>query len=276
MSLSLPSDNFEIQLLSVIIPIYKKEKTIQKNILLVKEVLDNLPYDYEIVCVIDGEIDKSRQMAERVARKFPKKVKVEGYLTNLGKGHAVRYGMAHAKGDIIGFIDSGFDLNPNGLPLLLEHMKWYGADIIVGSKRHPASKVQYSHIRRIISFGYHLFVRLFFGLKVRDTQVGMKFFKRQVLEDVLPRLLVKEFAFDIEILAVSNYLGYKKIFEAPVELSYDFGNASIVVSNGFLKTILKMFNDTLAVFYRLKVLKYYDNKNKKNWLTPNYLYLKKK
>lgn len=265
--------NNNIKLVSVVIPAYKAEKTIQADLLRVKEVLDKIRYSYEIICVVDGILDKTEKEAKKLERKFPQKVKVLGYKKNFGKGHAVRYGMANAKGDIIGFIDAGNDLNPSGLPLLLEHFEWYNADIMIGSKRHPASKVYYPWQRRILSFGYQQLVRFLFGLNVKDTQVGMKFFKREVLEKVLPRVLVKEFAFDIELLSVAYFLGYKRIFEAPIELEMEFGSSTIV-SKGFWKTVWKMAWDTTAVFYRLKILGYYNTSNKKNWITPQYLILK--
>lgn len=258
--------------ISVIIPSYKAEKFIQKDLLKIKDVLDQISNPYEIICVVDGQVDNTYEKAQKLAKKFPGKIRVEGYLTNLGKGHAVRFGMAKSKGDIVGFVDAGLEINPNGISMLMEHFEWYGADIIIGSKRHPASKVVYPWQRKIISIVYQIIVRVLFGLKVRDTQVGMKFFRREVLEDVMPRLLVKAFAFDIEMLAVANYLGYRKIYEAPVELKMKFKSGiSTIASSGFLKTSFRTLWDTLAVFYRLKIRKYYDNKNKDKWITPNYL-----
>lgn len=203
-------------------------------------------------------------MASTYAR-GKKNIKVVGYKHNKGKGYAVRYGMAASSGGIIAFIDAGMDLNPNGLSMLLEHFEWYDADIIVGSKRHPASKVDYPWQRRILSIGYQLLVRILFGLKVKDTQVGMKFYKRNVLEKVLPRLLIKRFAFDIEILSVANYLGYKRIYEAPVDIKLDFKGSSTVTSHKFLRTVALMVWDTLAVFYRLRIIKYYSDKNQRKW-----------
>ena len=264
------------KLVSVIIPAYKAEDFIEKSLIGVINVLDQIRYKYEIICVVDGtSIDKTLEKAKKIEHKFPSRVKALGYLNNLGKGHAVRYGMAQAKGEIIGFVDAGMELDLNGLSMLLEHFEWYDADIIVGSKRHPASKVIYPWQRRVMSFGYQLIVRILFGLKVKDTQVGMKFFRREVLEKALPRLLVKEFAFDIELLSVSYYLGFKKIYEAPVNLKMKFaGGLSTIASKGFLITAFKMFWDTAAVFYRLKVLEYYDDQNHKSWITPEYLTLK--
>lgn len=260
--------------LSVIIPAYKAERFIEKNLLNIKNVLDQLRYPYEIICVVDGRVDKTYENAKKIAKKYPKQIKVTGYLTNLGKGHAVRFGMARAMGDVVGFLDAGVELNSNGLSMLLEHFEWYNADIIIGSKRHPASKVHYPWQRKILSFGYQVGTRILFGLKVKDTQVGMKFFKREVLEKTLPRLLVKAFAFDIEILSVAKYLGFTRIYEAPIEMKMKFDNLSTIASKGFIKTVWSMLWDTVAVFYRLRILKYYDYKNRKNWITPAYLTFK--
>lgn len=270
------SSDLDINLLSIVIPAYKAEKFIIKSIEEVIHVMDQLRYNYEIICVVDGVTDNTYGQAKKVAKKYPKKVRVVGYKNNLGKGHAVRFGMAHAKGDIVGFMDAGLEINPVGIALLLEHFRWYNADIIVGSKRHAASKVVYPWQRKILSYGYQIMTRLLFGLKVRDTQVGLKFFKREVLEKTLPRLLVKAFAFDIEMLSVANYLGYTRIYEAPVELKMQFGGVSTITSKGFLRFMSRMAWDTLAVFYRLRILRYYDSKNRKNWITPNYLRLSEK
>lgn len=253
-----------INLISLIVPAYKQEKTIVQDLRRVKNVLDKLRYNTELICVVDGKTDATFENALRFSKKYPN-IKVIGYETNKGKGYAVRFGMAASKGDIVGFIDAGMDLNPNGLSLLLEHFEWYNADIIVGSKRHPASKVEYPWQRRILSIGYQLIVWFLFGLKIRDTQVGMKFFRREVLEEVMPRLLVKAFAFDVEILAVANYLGYKRIFEAPVDIKLRFGGASTVTSHKFIYTVFSMLLDTVAVFYRLKILRYYSDNNKRKW-----------
>lgn len=261
-------------LVSVIVPAYKAEKFIRKSLLHTMEVLDQTRYKYEIICVVDGEVDKTMDVVKKLSEEYPMKIKTVGYQTNLGKGHAVRYGITKAKGDVIGFLDAGEEINPNGISMLLEHFEWYNADIVIGSKRHPASKVIYPWQRKVISICYQVIVKILFGLNVRDTQVGIKFFKREVLEKVAPRLVVKAFAFDIEILAVSNYLGYKRIFEAPIELTMKFGKGiSTIASTGFIKTSFAMLIDTIAVFYRLRILHYYNESNKNNWLTPEYLKL---
>lgn len=254
----------EVKLVSVIVPAYRQEKSIAEDLKNIHLVLEKLRYPSELICVVDGKIDKTFEEASRVAKNYPN-VRVVGYETNKGKGYAVRYGMAESRGDIIAFIDAGMDINPNGLSMCLEHFEWYDADIVVGSKRHPASKVIYPWQRKILSLGYQLLSYILFGLKVRDTQAGLKFYRREVLEKVLPRLLVKAFAFDIEILAVANYLGFHRIFEAPVELKLNFGGGSTLTSHKFIKSVILMMLDTLAVFYRLRVIKYYSDQNERKW-----------
>lgn len=251
------------KLLSVVIPAYKAEKFIFSNLERIEDTLQKLNYDYEIICVVDGYVDKTKQNAEKYSENH-KKVRVFGYKRNRGKGNAVRFGMAKAKGDIIGFIDDGLEINANAMSMLLAHFEWYNADIIIGSKRHPVSKISYPWQRKILSFGYQMISKVLFNLNVRDTQVGIKFFKREVVKKILPRLLVKKFAFDIEMLAVANYLGYKKIYEAPIDLEMDFSDSTIA-TKGFVKTAGSMLWDTLAVFYRLRILDFYNYKNRRLW-----------
>lgn len=263
------------KLVSVIVPAYKQEKTIYEDLKRVSKVLDQLRYPTELICVVDGKVDNTYLQASKFADQQAvgsankhKNVKVVGYEHNKGKGYAVRFGMAASRGDVIGFIDSGMDLNPNGLSMLLEHFEWYNADIIVGSKRHPVSKVEYPLQRRILSLGYQMLGTILFGLNVKDTQVGMKFYRREVLEKVMPRLLVKTFAFDIEILAVAHYLGFKRIYEAPIERNFDESNSSIgaiIFNKKVLKMVLLMMWDTLAIFYRLRILNYYSDENNRKW-----------
>lgn len=240
--------------LSVIIPAYNQEKTIISDVKRIVSVLNNLNLTYEVIIVDDGSKDNTYLIAKKLKTHF---VKVIRYDKNQGKGHAVKFGMMQAKGKIVGFIDAGMDIHTNGFAMLLNHMEWYNADVIVGSKLHPASKVNYPLQRKILSWGYRLLTRLLFGFKIRDTQVGIKFFKRDVVRNVLPRLLVKKYAFDIEILAVSYRLGYKRIYEAPVEIDF---NGNTITNLNVWTTIFNMLWDTLAVYYRLKILHYYDKK----------------
>ena len=240
-------------LLSVIIPAHKQARTITGDLKHIHQVLRQSSLPFEIIVVIDGSLDSTYKKAKKFAQN-KKNVTTHLLKTNQGKGHAVRYGFTKAKGDLVAFIDAGREIDPNSLSLAIEHLNWYKADVIIGSKRHLASKVNYPLERRILSFGYQKLVKLLFGLKLTDTQVGLKLFKRQVLKKVLPRLVVKRYAFDIEMLAVAHSLGFTRIYETPIKISF---KADQLTDAATLKTISSMLYETIAVFYRLKILRYY-------------------
>lgn len=247
--------------LSVIVPVYKQAQTIRQDIYSIFDTLERIRYGYELIVVVDGtNIDASFSEANKL---HLKNLRVLGYKHNHGKGYALRYGMARSKGDYIAFIDAGMEIDPNGLSLILEHLEWYQADIIVGSKRHPASLVKYPFERKLLSFGAYIVSRYLLGINIHDTQAGLKLFRRPVLEKVLPRLLIKNYAIDLEILSVANHLGFSRIFEAPIKLNYNF--TSLTHATG-LKIIFKCLQDALAVFYRLRFLHYYDDRNKRRWI----------
>lgn len=244
--------------LSIIIPAYNEEKCIYQTIDDILKAHDILDYNYEIIIIIDGSLDNTGKEARRHRSN---KVHIYEYKKNQGKGYALKLGTQKAKGDIITFADAGGDFDPNQFDKCVKLMEIFDADFVIGSKRHPASRVDYPLLRRIYSLGYYWLVKLLFNLNVTDTQTGLKFLKKNVAKDVLPRLVIKRYAFDLEMLVIANQLGYRRIFEAPVEMKFNkFGSGA-----SSLKTILKMFQDTLAIFYRARILNFY-NVRKNNWV----------
>jgi len=241
--------------LSLIIPVFKQEKTIVANLKQIQSVLETLRYDYEIIVVVDGKVDAAFEKIQDA--KFSK-IRSFTYEKNHGKSYAVRFGMQKAKGDYVMFLDSGMEIDPNGISMLLDHMEWYDADIIVGSKRHPVSQVNYSWQRKILSDGYYILVKLLFGIKIKDTQAGIKIFRKKVLEQTLPRLVEKKFAGDLEMLVAANTLGYHKIYEAPIKLTYNVGEGASTAAT--FSAIFNILYDTLAIWYRKNILRYYEAK----------------
>ena len=240
--------------LSLIIPVYKQERTIVRNIRQITLALDQIRYDYEVIVVIDGIVDSS---LKRIKTAKLSHVKTLGYMKNQGKAYAIRLGMTKAKGDYVMFIDSGKEIDPNGISMLLEHMEWYKADIIVGSKRHPASYVKYPIVRKFLSYGYYFLVKFLFNIKIRDTQAGIKIFRKKTLETILPRLMERQFAGDLEMLVAADTLGFNRIYEAPIKLDYHLGP---VTSAATLKSIKGILIDTLAIFYRKNIIRHYHKK----------------
>ncbi|MEA2634901.1 MAG: hypothetical protein QOH92_1668 [Chloroflexota bacterium] len=235
--------------LSVIVPAYREAKHIADNLRRLLAELDALGIVYEVIVVSDGNTDDTALEAESV---ISTNIKVVQYNVNMGKGYALRCGVSRSSGELITFIDADMELDPRFIKPFLVVMDAFECDAVIGSKRHPLSRVHYPVFRRFQSSIYQLLIRLLFHLKVRDTQTGLKLFKRRVLEEVVPLLAIKRFAFDLELLVVARRLGYRKVMEAPVELGYKFE------STVNLKAAWRALWDTAAIFYRLHILRYYD------------------
>jgi glycosyltransferase involved in cell wall biosynthesis len=237
--------------ISVVIPAYREGSRIHDNLLLLLSELDKLDRNYEVIVVSDGSPDETVAEARRIASAH---VAVVDYATNEGKGFALKRGFEESSGDPVVFIDADMELHPGSIREFLELQRQTDSDVVVGSKRHADSHVEYPTFRRIQSATYHGVVRILFQLNVKDTQTGLKLFRRQVLEQTMPLLLVKRFAFDLELLAVAHHLGFTNIVEAPVNLSYKFETTTNA------RAVYKTLWDTAAVFYRLYLLHYYDRR----------------
>ncbi len=240
----------ERETLSVIVPAYNEAGSISDTVRNIEAVLSKCRPDHELIIVDDGSTDQTLQRASAAASSR-EGVTVLSYHDNHGKGHALKHGFQAAKGDLVLFLDADSDLPPSQIPLFLERMNAGDVDVVIGSKRHPQSKVNYPPARRLFSRAYSLLVMVLFQLDISDTQTGIKLFRRKVLDDVFPKVLVKQYAYDLELLVNAKRLGHR-VGEMPIVLNYRFQ------SRIKTRAVWNILLDTLAIFYRMKILHYYD------------------
>jgi glycosyltransferase involved in cell wall biosynthesis len=237
--------------LSVVIPAYREGQRIHDNLKRLLAELDLIGQEYEVILVSDGNTDDTASEACRVGSN---RVTVLAYAVNMGKGFALKHGVQQARGELVTFIDADMELDPSAIRKFIAVMLSNRSDVVIGSKLHPDSEVHYPGLRRLQSQCYRALVRLLFSLSVRDTQTGLKLFRRQVLLDVVPLLAVKRFAFDLELLVVAHHLGYHRVDEAPIRLDYKFQSTITP------RAVFNILWDTAAIFYRLRLLRYYDRR----------------
>jgi len=239
--------------LSVVLPLYRLAASAEGNLKVVADLFEGHGLNAELVPVDDGSGDGTAEILDAFRLENYRHVVLKPVVCrkNGGKGAALRAGFEASTGQWVMLLDGDLDINPKQTPEFFAVARATGADIVVGSKRHPRSVVQYPWHRRVVSACYFLLVKWFIGLPITDTQTGMKLFRREVLGEALDRMLVKTYAFDLELLAIAAGRG-AKIAEAPVVIR--FGNKF-----GALRpsTVKCMAMDTLAVFYRLRILRYY-------------------
>ena len=238
--------------LSVIMPAYKLESAIGRNIETVSGLLNgHIPY--EVIPVDDGSADGTAAAIRQAAEHDPEHVRPVYLKVNAGKGNALRRGFAASRGSHILLLDGDLDLSPARLTTFFDIMEEKRAAIVIGSKRHPDSVLDYPWHRRLTSAVYFTLVRLLVGLPISDTQTGMKLFTREALGWAFERMLVKAFAFDLEVLSIAHAKGYT-VAEAPIEMHFGQKFGCLSLSN-----VRQVLNDTLAIFYRLRILRYYSS-----------------
>lgn len=230
--------------LSVVMPAYNEEQHIKENLLETSRILGTFLHRYEIIAVNDGSTDSTAQLIREAAMEDPHIIDA-GYEENQGKGHAITTGIRQAAGTYIAFLDSDLELSPSLLKPFMKQMKSTDSDIVIGSKLHPESKLDYPPMRRFMSYSYYIMLKMLFHLGIHDTQTGIKLFRSEVIKPIAENLSVSGYAFDIEILVAAHRQGYT-ISEAPIVLNYSRDDAH----DGRrikLKDIWKVFTDTIAI-----------------------------
>ena len=243
---------------TVVLPCHNAEAGLRGVIQGVRQALEHHG-SWEIIVVSDGSTDDTITVAESFA---DENIRVVHEPMNIGKGHALRVGLGQARGKYVAFMDADGDIDPRGLGPALTLMDLYEPDVILGSKRHPLSEVQYPALRRLLSWTYQKICRVLFRVNVRDTQTGFKLIRRDVLAAVLPRMLEKRYAFDLEFLVVARMLGFRRVFEAPVRIDYRF--ESQVKPTAAYRILM----DTLAIAYRRYVIGTYSTATGALSVTP--------
>jgi glycosyltransferase involved in cell wall biosynthesis len=251
--------------LTVIIPAYNEADRIRETLSVVSSSIARLSDSFEIIVVNDGSSDKTFEQI-LLAQQQDAHIRCVNCEENVGKGNALKTGVQDASDEgYIAFLDADLDLHPDHLQNFYRLMQEQCADVVIGSKMHPDSLLDYPKSRRRISACYYFILRLLFGLNIHDTQTGVKLFRAEAIKDVMPLILVKRFAYDIELLALLNQ-AKACIVEAPIELQFRRGQAWGRIR---VKDMWQTGWDTLAVFYRLRILKYYDRVRRASNISNN-------
>ena len=118
---------------SIIIPMYYEEEVAEQCYNRVKKVLDEIDYDYEIICVNDGSKDKTLEILERLA-KNDNKLKIISFSRNFGHQAAVTAGLRNVSGDAIVIIDADLQDPPELIPEMLKLWE-QGNEVIYGKRK---------------------------------------------------------------------------------------------------------------------------------------------
>lgn len=231
--------------ISVIIPVYNQQTIISYSLARIKEVLDLFSKSYELIVINDGSYDTTLNIL-REEQMLDPRMRVITYIPNRGKGYAIKSGIMQSSGDVLLFIDADLDISPSAIMHYIKQIEKF--DLVVASKRHHLSKVHATISRKIQSRMFSTLVRIAVGIKIKDTQSGLKAGKGDLLRRIFKIMVVERYAFDVELLVIASLLNLN-IKELPVELRLD---------NRFrILDILKMLRDVAVICYRYRISRFY-------------------
>ncbi len=236
--------------LTIVMPCYNEGTRIYRNIIELATQVEKFCDIFRIIVVDDGSTDDTEQEIQR-AKLADSRVGVISYPENRGKGFAVRRGMLSAKSEYVAFIDADLELPPHLLEGFLKEAG-DGADIVIGSKMHPDSQVEYPFMRKVMSTGYYWFLKALFGLKLKDTQTGIKLFRTASVQPILKVMRTSRFSFDIELLAIATKKGLV-IKEMPVVVNFSRNKSDR--SKIRFSSIMEMVRDSIRIRMYVSKLK---------------------
>lgn len=204
--------------LSIIIPVYNEEKTIDKLLNKVIEVKLPKNIDKEIIVVDDGSTDESKNFLKNIKIKGVKKIFHE---KNLGKGAAVKTGIKNSTGDLIIIQDADLEYDPSFYKLLIKPILKKEAQVVYGSRLIDYPLKFWGKDKTVLPL--HLIANRFLTLltnliyegKLTDMETGYKLFTREVIKNIS----INSNKFDFEAEVTVKLLKKKvPIIEVPISI----------------------------------------------------------
>ena len=207
----LPNYPIPLMKLSIIVPVYNEQRTINEVIERVLAV--DLPgIERELIIANDGSHDDTRRVIEERGWLGDPRVRLCENPINLGKGAAVRHGLAAATGDILLIQDADLELDPEEYGKLLAPILAGKADVVYGS-RFLAPSGRISKKTRMANRVLTMLTNVLFGGRLTDMETAYKVFRKDVIRSI--RLRCVGFDFEPEVTARLLLAGHR-ILEVPI------------------------------------------------------------
>ncbi len=198
--------------LSLIIPAYNEAERLPATLRRLQEYLSAKLFSYEIIVVLDGPTDNTRDVLQGMTSEI-KNLKIVDRAINRGKGYTVKEGMLKSQGQVRLFSDADNSTDISHLDRMLPLFD-QGCDLVICS-RHPRDvlgarqAVPQAWYKRFMGGGGNLFVQLLAVRGFWDTQCGFKAFRDHAAKEIFSWTVIDGWGFDIEVLALARALNYK-------------------------------------------------------------------
>ena len=238
-------------IVELIFPVLNESKTLEKQLNKVKlHILKIVEYDFLITIVDNGSTDQTKVISEKLIKQ--KIVNKYLYLSQKGRGRAIKLAISKSKADIVSYMDIDLSTDLNYLKPLIESITKNKYDIAVGSRLSKGSNViGRKKIREFTSRSYNLLIKFFFPFsQIDDMQCGFKAFSRKKIAIALNLVTNTRWFFDTEIIIIARSLNLS-IYQLPVKWTDDPNTSVNIISTaiediiGLIKLRLKLINKIL-------------------------------
>jgi dolichyl-phosphate beta-glucosyltransferase len=217
--------------LTIVLPCFNEGPRVATSM----AVLEDWFAGAEVLVMDDGSTDQTAAHAEAYAARGGQCRVVR--LPHRGKGAALRDAIPIARGERIVFLDADLAFSRQSIERAVEALG--RCDFAIGNRRHhdsrytvPVRLFGFLYRRHLVGLLFNLLVRALVQLPVRDTQCGLKAFRREFLCGLAPALCIDGFALDVEILVAAAARGVRPV-EVPVEVTYDSAKSGVrLVTSG--------------------------------------------
>ncbi|HYY25285.1 MAG TPA: dolichyl-phosphate beta-glucosyltransferase [Candidatus Udaeobacter sp.] len=198
--------------LSVIVPAYNEAERISRTLERLDQYLGGNILTYEILVVLDGPTDNTREVLEQLSGRIPN-LKIIDRQVNRGKGFTVKEGMLQASGSVRLFTDADNSTDIAHFDKM-KPLFDQGCDLVIASRNskdvaQAQQAVPQAWYKRWTGHAGNLIVQLVTVRGIWDTQCGFKAFRGEAAERVFSQTMIEGWGFDIEVLALARALNYK-------------------------------------------------------------------
>jgi len=206
--------------LSIIIPVFNEEKTIAQIV----DKIIKAKVTTEIIIVNDASTDQTKNILTKISKDKPvyHKVILVHHNQNLGKGEAIKTGLAKTTGDFVLVQDADLEYDPQDIPKLIKPVKDGKATVVFGS-RFTGEHRNLFFWHMVANKTLTLLTNILFDTTLSDMETCYKLIPRKLLEDL--NLKSKRFDFEPEVTAKILKRGIR-IYEVPISYAgreYDEG-----------------------------------------------------
>jgi glycosyltransferase involved in cell wall biosynthesis len=159
---------------------YNEEAYVERSVAAARAALEEMGGDWEIVIVDDASTDGTGARADRLAA-ADSRVRAIHNPVNRRLGGTLRAGYAAATKDLVFYTDADLPVDFGQLPRAVRLLEYQQADLLAGYRFDRTSEGLH---RALYTIGYHVLIRLLFGLRIRDVNFAFKLFRRSLLQRI--------------------------------------------------------------------------------------------